>query len=90
MNINTINTLKAQELNGQKKGKLKIAGCEAVAQSYGIYIYGPKHVEVFFNYNLNKWVIGILSSPDDTHKHLSKNASKQDFINTITGFMTGE
>lgn len=88
MNIHTINTLKAKELNGQKKGKLKIAGCEAVAQSYGVYIYGDTAtVELSFSYTLNKWVVGVLNSPDDLRDKLPKDVSNDVMIKAIKKFL---
>jgi len=87
MYIDTINTLKAKSLNGKKKGKLNIAGCETTAESYGIYLEVPDRPTlcIAFSFTKNKWVMNWAFQ--DKQVLLPKSVSNKDFKNAIIKFI---
>lgn len=88
MIIETINTLKAKRLYGKKKGKLVIAGCKTIAESYGFFLDVPDKPTlcVYFNYKMNKWII-VWALKEKPIVELDKNVSNKDFIAEIEKFI---
>jgi len=81
----TKNMHKAVELADKRTKKLHIAGFPATAESYGIYIEGPKHlVEVYFNFTVKRWWIG--PSGHEFKRELPENASRKEFLDCIRAY----